>query len=111
MKASILSGHSKGLLNHISREPSEHGPKGLVVANPFVNLMGMSVIHGGYDIQVRVLWARCRGTREVKHLSIVCMDHDAGIDNMLRGVPAVKDIMVLYCYSLVVITILMKHRG
>jgi len=40
---SILSGHSKSLLDHISREPSEHGDKGLVVGNPFVDLVCMGI--------------------------------------------------------------------
>ena len=62
--ASILSGHGKGLLDHISREPTEHGHKGLVVRNPFVDLIGMRFVHGGQD--VKVLWIGCRGTREVK---------------------------------------------
>ncbi len=108
-KVSILSGDGKGLLDHISREPSEHGHKGLVVGSLFVDLMGMSIIHGG-DIQVVVLWVRCRGTREVKGLSMLCVDHDTGIDDMLGGVPAIKDIMVLYHNSLVVITKLIKCR-
>ena len=40
-KASILSGHSKGLLDHISRKPSKHGHKSLVVRGSFVDFMGM----------------------------------------------------------------------
>jgi len=46
-KASLLSGHSEGLLDHVSREPSKHGHKGPVVMCPLVDLMGLRLICGG----------------------------------------------------------------
>jgi len=46
-KVSVLSGHSKGLLDHISREPSKHGHKGPVVMCLLVDLMGLRLICGG----------------------------------------------------------------
>jgi len=47
----------------------------------------------------------------VKGLSLVGVDHDASIDDVLGGVLAVQDIMALHDNSLVVVTKLIKCRG
>ncbi len=87
-ESSILNDDLKGLLDHISRKPSKHGYECLVVGGLLVNLMGMRLILGGQDIQGRIL-RRCRWMGEVEQLSVVCVKHDAGINDMLGGVPTV----------------------
>ena len=46
-KASVLCGHSEGLLDHDSWEPSKHGHKGLIIRCLLVDLMCLGLIEGG----------------------------------------------------------------
>ncbi len=48
---------------------------------------------------------------EVMQPSVVCVNHDTGINDVLGGVPTVQDFMALHNYSLVVVTKLIKCRG
>ena len=73
--------------------------------------MGMRFIHGGQDVQGRILRIGCRWTGEVEQLSMVCVNHDTGINDMLGGAPTVQDVMALHDHSLVVVTKLIKGRG
>jgi len=50
-KSSILSCYFKSLLDDISRKPSKHGQKCLVVRSVFVDLMGMRLIQSREHIQ------------------------------------------------------------
>jgi len=50
-KSSILSSHLKSLLDNISRKPSKHRQKCLVVRSMLVDLMDMRLIQGRQDIQ------------------------------------------------------------